>query len=494
MSREENGTLDLMVILDDMWKGLKRFFWLGLVIVSLSASFFYFRARKNYVPVYDAYTSFVVNSNQAYGYSTTFYNKTTAAQMSRTFPYIVTSGVLRKVVAEELGVVYVSSGISAEAMAETNLFTIHVTDTDPQMAYDVLLSVIKNYPKVAEYIIGGTQLIMMDESGVPKFPQNAPVFKPAAFKGAIYGGVLFIGLLFLYAFTRKTVRREEDMKRLTNIPCIGSIPNIHFKKHSSREAQQLLIDNKKVPFGFVEAVRTIRTRIEKESKEKGHKVFLVTSAIPGEGKTTVAANVAIALGKKGKNVLLVDGDLRNPSVLETLGEEPAAYGLKEVIDQTISFSDALRVLKEKNIWIFAGSVGEQNSTPVVAADFLWKILEAAKKQMDYVIIDTPPSSVLSDAAILARHVHGAIFVVRQDYAKTDRILKGMEMISDTGTDMVGYIINGAQSGITGYGYGRGYGYGYGYGYGSRYSYGSSYGYGKGYGYGQDKKKEEKKEE
>ena len=90
--------------------------------------------------------------------------------MGKTFSYIVTSGVLRDVVARDLGVGYVSSEISASVMEGTNLFTISVRDASPEMAYDVLQSVINNYPEVAQYIIGATQLTVVDESGVPTAP------------------------------------------------------------------------------------------------------------------------------------------------------------------------------------------------------------------------------------------------------------------------------------------------------------------------------------
>lgn len=119
--------LDIAMIIDDMWRGVKRFGWILLVLVSMAASFFYFNAKRSYSPIYQAYSSFVVNTRSAYGYSETYYNKATAEQMSKTFPYIVTSGVLKQVIAEDLGLDYVAADITAEAMEETALFTIKVT-------------------------------------------------------------------------------------------------------------------------------------------------------------------------------------------------------------------------------------------------------------------------------------------------------------------------------------------------------------------------------
>ena len=112
------AALDIAMILDDMWRGLKKFYWIFLFLISMAATVFFVKAKIQYVPTYQAYASYVVNTQNAYGYSETYYNKTTAAQLGKTFPYILTSGVLKQVVAEELEMDSVPAEISAEAMEE----------------------------------------------------------------------------------------------------------------------------------------------------------------------------------------------------------------------------------------------------------------------------------------------------------------------------------------------------------------------------------------
>ena len=108
MEKEQNNRSDhtgfmyFAVILDDMWRGLKKFYWIFLLIISAAATIFYVQARKTYTPSYQAYASFVVNVASAYNYDSTYYNQTTAEQMSKTFPYILTSGALNEVIAESL--------------------------------------------------------------------------------------------------------------------------------------------------------------------------------------------------------------------------------------------------------------------------------------------------------------------------------------------------------------------------------------------------------
>lgn len=474
--------IDLSILLDDMWRGLKRFFWIFLLLISFCSSFFYFRARRAYVPYYQAYSSFVVNTRTAYGYNESYYNKTTAEQLSKTFPYIMTSGVLNQVVAESLGLDSVPATITAEAMEETALFTIKVNSTDPQMAYDVLQAVIENYPTVAEYIIGDTQLTLMDESGVPDTAVNAPNFKGSAKKGALLGAVISLAFLFFYAMTRKTVRREEDIKKRLNITYLGSIPLVKLKKRSKKTNQLVLMDKRECSVALGESFRMIRTRVLKDAEEQNIHRILVTSAAAGEGKTTFAANLAISLSKKGNRVILVDGDLRNPSVASALGLDKASAGIADVLKGKVPLESALiSYEKDSGLLVLPGISAVSNPVKFLGSKRMEKLLLTLEANADYVIVDTPPCSVVADASVEARFVQGAVMVVRQDHARIDRIVSGVETMADTGVKILGYAINGTEAGITGYNYG----YGYGYGYGRR-----KYGYGYGYG---EKKESERKE-
>lgn len=458
------AALDIAMILDDMWRGLKKFYWIFLFLISMAATVFFVKAKIQYVPTYQAYASYVVNTQNAYGYSETYYNKTTAAQLGKTFPYILTSGVLKQVVAEELEMDSVPAEISAEAMEDTALFTIYVKAKDPQLAYDVLQSVIKNYPTVAQYIIGDTQLILMDESGVPESPINVPNLKNSAMKGAALGCMICVGFLFLYAMTRNTVRKEDDLKMLLSVQLLGNVPKVTFKKRSNKKNQLVLIDHKDSSIVLGETFRTIRTRLTKEADDNNIKQIMFTSAVESEGKSTIAANYAISLAKKRKRVVLVDCDMRNPSVLSVLGLEKPKKGICDVLKGDCSVQDALINYRNLSLKVLPGIEVVNNPTKFLSGKYMKGFLEELSKDADYVIVDAPPCLVVSDANVLARHVEGCVFVVRQDYCRIERIVSGVDSIAETGIQMLGYVINGTEAGITKHGYNYEYGYGYGYGY------------------------------
>ncbi|MDO4554440.1 MAG: polysaccharide biosynthesis tyrosine autokinase [Lachnospiraceae bacterium] len=475
--RKTTGIFDVSILIENAWKGFKQYWWIFLIIISLYSSALYVKARMEYQPYYKASSTFVISLNQAVSYSSEYYDNATAFQMGQTFPYILNSGVLQEVVASDLGLDYISETITAEAMEDSNLFELSVTGSNPQQAYDVLQSVIKNYPSVAEFVIGDTQLHVLDETGVPEEPENEANFMPEAKKGAQIAILICLLILAVYATTRNTIRKEEDFKRMLNIRCIGSMPMAGFKKRSAGEQELVLLDNKKIPPGFLEATRTLRTRIMRECREKQLKTFLITSSVPGEGKSTVAANIALSLAQKEKKVLLIDADMRNPSLAKTFGikRNKDANGFREVVMGKAELSEVICPYKNTTLSLILGSTPMESTERLLSRRTTQELLEEAGKMADYVIIDTPPGGMLADAGILAEYADGAIFVVRQDWVRSDRVLEAIQNMAETGIEMTGCILNCTQTGITGYGsgysrYSSRYGsgsYGYGYGYGSK---------------------------
>ena len=454
----DSGILYFTTILDDMWRGFKKFFLLCFLIMAICGAALYMREKTDYTPIYQAYSSFVVETKTAYGYNQTYSDETTAGQLSKTFPYILTSGTLADIVAESLGVDSIPASISAEAIPDTSIFTINVTASNAQTAYDVLQAVIKYYPQVAEYIIGDTQLTLMDESGVPEKPQNPQNFIGAISKGVAAGAALSLFLLLVYASTRRTVRREEDLKKYLSISYLGSVPRARGKRRKSKKT--VLLDGNGNTIVLRESFRTIRTRVTKVAEEDDLKSFIVTSAASEEGKTTVAVNLAISIAKKGKKVVLLDCDLRHPSVAKAMGVTANEKGISDLLDRKADLKSVMIRYGEYELDVLPGKESVQDPTVLLGNGYLEKLLKVLRKNYDYVIVDTPPCGMLSDASVVARMTDGAVMVVRQDCARIDRILNGVENIADTGSDLIGYVLNSTEMGITGYGYGYGYGYGH----------------------------------
>ena len=470
-NRAEPEKIDLIRIVNDMSKGLKRYGVLFAAAAVILTAVLFVRAYRNYVPAYMASATFTISSDDSSIYSSSSYlNERTASQIVNTFPYILKSGLLQKMVAQDLGTESVPGVITTETLGTTNMITIVVTAKDSDDAYDILQSVITHYPEVAEPVIGEGEMNLLDITDIPENTAIPPSFKSSMIKGVFIAAALAAAFLLVYAFTRNTIYEEDDFKKLLNIDCICAIPQIVFKKRGKEFRKDISIYNKKISQTFLEAIRVLRARVEKDAKKNDLKVFLVTSAAPGEGKSTIAANIAMALAMGGSKVVLVDCDLRNPSVRERLNMPEEGMGLYEVLAKKASLEEVLKWDGFHKLHVVPGGEPYNNASELLDSARMKNVIANLKEMADYVILDTAPVGMLTDTAVLAESADAALFVVKQDYANCSTILEGIGQLAESRIYISGCILNGAQAGIGGYGY-RSYRYYNRYGYyrsGSRY--------------------------
>ena len=460
--------IDLKILLSDFLKMARRLWWLALVLLLTLCLLFCVRGRRNYRPVYRASSTFTVSVTNALQAEVRGYNSTTADQMARTFPYILTSGALRDLVMRDLNI-QVLPQIQASVLSNTNIFTLEVKASEPQLASDVLESVIRHYPDVAEFVVGPTRLNLLDESGTPQYPENTFSYTHEALKGMILAVLLWVLLVLAMSLMRSTVHNEDELKRVLNVRCMGTLPRAKRLNHSMRGLCPQLEETGGYN-SFAEAVRLLRVRVEKVLQENGSKVLLVSSAIPGEGKTTVSLNLALSLAGKGKRTLLVDCDLRNPSVAKNLGMENNR-GLVDIIRGNGKADKVVHQINDSMLYILPAGGPAEDAAELLAQKACRTFLERARNQFDYIILDTPPASLLVDASEIATAADAALLVIRQDYASRVQIAEEAQQLSRSGLPLIGCAINYTTAGrLTGYNSYAGYGYG---------GYGSGYG---GYGY------------
>ena len=448
---QEKDLIDITELLSDYLRIFRKM-WIWLLIFALAGSaVFYVRARMSYRPVYTASATFTINIQKEQQAGTTsgttaFYDNTTAKQMATTFPYILTSGVLRRQVAKDMGMP-VTGNIQATVAENTNLFTISVTDEDAEKAYVTLQSVIQNYPSISEVIVGKTYMEMLDETGVPPQPDNPRDFKGSAVKGALLGMFLVAAWVGLLVVTRRTIRKESDVNRWLNTKCLGAMPQIHFKRRSRKMNKRLILTEPQVEEAFQEPLRIVRNKIEQHAKRYNNKTFLFTSALAGEGKSTIAVNFALSLAQAGHKVALIDCDLRHPSDREILGLEDGP-GLGEVLKKKVKLHDC--ILREKamgmdesmNFMFLPGGAPMEDGSEALGTRHMQIIIEAMENWADYVILDSAPAGLLTDAVVLAQYADAAVIVVRKDFARVDSIMDGMEHLAESKIQIAGGIING----------------------------------------------------
>ena len=469
----------------DFCRGFKKFWWIIAILCVFFCAFNIFRYHRSYTPMYSAETTFTVstqdnvgsiNGISAYNF---YYDASTAAHLSSTFPYILSSNLLQEAVANDLNLPSLPVTLTASSVPGSNMFTLNATGQDPQLTYDALISTMENYPDIAKYVVGNLKFNVITSPILPTEPYNKPNYSNGIFKGVFFGLIIGLILLLVYTVLRTTIRTKKDIRANLNIKCLGVIPYI-IKKKSKKETEPLLINSKLTDGRFPDSIRSIRSVVKKVLNDD-KKVIAVTSTVAEEGKTTVCANMAISFAAIDKKVLLIDCDFKKPSVLKALrvNEDMLQYS-------TVTDNYKIAYLDKHKIHVMT-FVTDDNANEIVNSDNLTDIFSSLRAEYDLILVDTPPCSVVSDAMFVAQAADGILYVILQDTARISKIKGGLESLKSTDSEILGCILNGAQTSVMGYGYYKAYNkYGYYKGYGKYGKYGiySKYGssYESGYGY------------
>lgn len=468
--------IDIFNLLAAVWNGFKKLWLLLAAIIIVCTLRSYFATSFSYTPQYVASATVSVTTPGG-----SYTNIESAQEMASVFPYILTSGVLEDVVMNDMGMDHLPGTISVEAEDGMNMLTISVSSDDPQMAYEILTSVIKNYPEVAEFIFGEANLQILDETGIPSDTRKEVVIRGSYRSGALQGIVISAAILCLYVFLKRTVRTKEQLNKRINLHDLGSLPYVKMKKRKNEQLNSLSILNERVAPAYEEAVRRLRIRVMREAENQGSRVIMVTSSVPGEGKTTIAVNLAAALARQGKSVILADCDPRNPSVAGVMNNTGKYPGIGAVLRGKCPLSQALTDsgIPDADLKILFGGEPDADDASLLGSKRMKEVIEALCGRADYVILDTAPAELLADASQLAKFADSVLYVIRCDYTKINKIRSGIENLTMRNVNIMGYVFNGdVNQKLNRYGYGYGYGYGR-YGSYGRYGHYGSYGrYGK----------------
>lgn len=200
-----------------------------------------------------------------------------------------------------------------------------------------------------------------------------------------------------------------------------------------------------------EAYRVIRTSIQFAQAGKELKTLAVTSCIPNDGKSMTAANLAVVLTQAGKSVLLIDCDMRNPTVHKNFNLSNKV-GLSSCISMGTALSDAVQKTSIEGLYALTGGVISPNPSELLGSEQMKNVLQRAKEQYDYVLIDTPPVMPVTDALIVSRFVDGMILVIASAEVKVEMARDVKNQLVNAGANILGVVLNKVRSEHHGYGY------------------------------------------
>ena len=462
--------IDIRSIIRDFVKN----FW--VIVLAAVSAFLAVTGVYNlsYKPEYTSSSTLAVNvkGNNGGAYASLYLTN----EMAEIFSEVFQSSALRKKIADSMGVDSFDGQISIELIAETNLMVLKVVSDTPKNAYSVIVAALENYDTVSDYLFTNANLSVLREPTVPFAPSNPKDSSRPAELAALAAAGLSAMLIAVFSFLRPTVKNSRKAKEQLDGKIIGVIPLV--KKYKTKEdvknkvtrkqinKKSVLITSVMVSMKFVEAVKKMSAVIERHMNYRKQKVLVVTSVEENEGKSSVAANIALSLAEKGNNVLLIDADLKKPAMNIIFDKQVEKdCSLSDCISGKQALSRIIVKEKEGLDCIYQHS-GVHDSGKYLSSASFEKLVSFCREKYDFIIMDTPPVGVSADAEILLGVGDTCVVVAREDWAEIGMINDVADVIRNSDCDFTGFVLNAFRSddGFSGSHY---YGYGY---------YGKSYGY------------------
>lgn len=297
----------------------------------------------------------------------------------------------------------------------------------------------------------------------PNLPRNLAM-------GILVGLLLGGGIIALLYFMDNTVRAESDISKYTSKPVLGMLPEVDrallkTMANASGGAPNIeLITHVAPKSTFAEGVKVLRTNLMFISPDQPPELLLVTSPGPGEGKTLISCNMAVAMAQSGLRTVIIDGDMRRPRMHKVFGVENGEHGTSSLILGTSTLEEAVRETEVENLSMISCGPIPPNPSELLHTKGFAELVEELRANFDRIILDTPPLGAVSDALIPCRVVDGVVLVVKFGGTRRDLLRRSIEQLETVGAPFTGTILNKIDTSAAG-----GYGYSY---YYYRYNYDS----------------------
>jgi capsular exopolysaccharide synthesis family protein len=305
-----------------------------------------------------------------------------------------------------------------------DLFLTRFKETDASQDVQALQSTVG---RVVEPAIVAT---------IPYKPQKKRIVIISLILGLIFSTLL----AFFLEYLDNTLKNSEDVEQKLGLPLLSALPKLKIPKTDKKKAMWMFLKEPKSQFS--ESVRTARTGIMLSSLDTQHKVLIVTSSVPNEGKTTFAINQAFALGQMAKT-LLIDADMRRPSIAKSLGLSDKAPGLSDLVAGTHHLDECIDQIGEDggNVDIIPSGVVPPNPLDLLSSERFGEILKELSQKYGYIVIDSAPTMAVSDALVLAKHGSGVLYVVKANATPYQVVREGLKRLRQVKAPVYHIVLN-----------------------------------------------------
>ncbi|MGN0299324.1 MAG: polysaccharide biosynthesis tyrosine autokinase [Lachnospiraceae bacterium] len=446
MEEQTKDNLYQKIDLISMLRDIIPNWWVILLIAVAMSLFTNIYVNQSYEPTYTARTTFAVTTKGSNG--SIYQNLTSAKELAARFTQILGSNLLKKAVAEDLGLDEFQAQTSAVQITETNLVELTVTANSPMQAFLILNSILENYTEVTDYVIGNVILEVIQAPSIPMSPSNSVNVKRQMEIVFLVTAALVFLYLALCSYLRDTVKNPQQVREKIDTRYLGTI--YHEKKgrglliSKKNKTESMLIENPLRSFAFVESNRMVTSRVRSLLEHRKCKVFMVTSVMENEGKSTVVANIALSLAQEGKKVLLIDCDFRKPSQQKIFQlKEDDCIQFLELLKDPSRAQGLIRQYRDTSLYTILNKVPINFSENQKVQTLLSSVIERYREEMDYIILDTSPMALVSDTEELAHLMDATLLVVREDWVLAKHINDKIDILNQTKGKVLGCIFNDA---------------------------------------------------
>ncbi|WP_022885783.1 polysaccharide biosynthesis tyrosine autokinase [Glaciibacter superstes] len=330
--------------------------------------------------------------------------------------------------------------VSSSSPLNTVLIDVTVTNSDPELAAKIANSVGQNFSRIVVDELekpegeaaSPVKIETIQPALVPSKPSSPNVPLNIAL-GLLVGLAIGIGVAVLRSVLDTRVHSLHDIETVTDVPMLGGIT---FDPEAVKRPLIVHVDPKNPR---AESFRSLRTNLQFINVEDGPRSFVVTSSIPGEGKSTTTANLAIALAETGARVALIDGDLRLPRVAEYMGIE-GGVGLTDVLIGRAELTDVLQKWGRGKLFVLPSGRVPPNPSELLGSASMARLLATLTEQFDIVLIDAPPLLLVTDAAVLSKLTGGVLLAVASGRVKRNELTAAVRALEHVGSKLMGVIV------------------------------------------------------
>ena len=406
--------------------------------------------RLVYTPTYTSTATFMVSAKD----STSAYNSLTTTQsMASVFVEVFQSNVLREKIQQQMPEQRFGGTINTVTIPETNILIVTVTSDAPDTSFRALNLLVDNYSSISDYVFSNAQLEVIKDPVVPTVPSN-PLDVESKYPLVLFvSGFLIVGGIVAIYLLRDTVKTPKAARRKIDARLLRTIK--HEKKNKTlrakfqRKNSAPLITNSLIKKDFIEDNLSLCSALEYHARKRGQKVILITSVGENEGKSTIAANLALSLTEKGRRVALLDCDFRKPSLhkIFEVTEQKENTLTDYLLEENPDPSDYLIESKKHGVLLGFSRNSGRSITKLLNNGKLSALLQYLRSRMDYIILDTPPMLVAADTEALAAMADISVLVVRADFMPADSINNGLDRLRKSSPEVCGFVLNNYHAGI-----------------------------------------------